>query len=75
MVIPLPISPNAGGPSVLGAELGSKEGSIGARVTPGMAMLEAEASTRRVSTTGTGGFRIKGIKTFGGSSRNGKASG
>jgi hypothetical protein len=40
-----------------------------------MAMLEAEASTRRVSTTGTGGFRINGIKTFGGSRRNGKASG
>jgi hypothetical protein len=71
----MPIGADSGGPSLLELKLGSKEGNTGARVTPGIATLAAEASTRRVSTTGTGGFRIKGIKTFGASIRNGKLSG
>jgi hypothetical protein len=71
----VPIDTDSGAPSLLGLKLGSKEVNTGARVTPGIAILEAEASTRRVSTTGIGGFRIKGIKTFGASIRKGKASG
>jgi hypothetical protein len=48
---------------------------MNSRVALGIAKLEDEAALSRSTTTGTGGFGIKGITTFGASTRNGIPSG
>jgi hypothetical protein len=75
--IPLPNRSSEGASATAVSLLGCDEGRINRRVAVGAAILDEEeaAGCLCTCTTGTGGFGISGIQTFGASRRNGATSG